>query len=89
MLFSRRITCKSCGFKGVVEAHDTKHLPKEKIFVLLGKDREGYLHFLCPTCNADCAYGPTEFMNPLIKAALYLLFIAAVWIIIKWISGGS
>jgi len=33
-MFSRRVTCKNCGLKGVVEAYDTKHLPKERAFLI-------------------------------------------------------
>jgi len=86
-MFSRRVTCKNCGFKGVVEAHDTKHLPKESIFILLGKDNEGYIHLQCPSCSVDNPYGPTEFVNPLIKIGCFLLVIAVLWIIIRFLFG--
>jgi hypothetical protein len=86
-LFSRRVTCKDCGFKGVVEAYDTKHLPKENVFTLLGKDREGYIYLQCLHCGADCSYGPTEFVSPLKKFGCLLLIIVVVWIIIRLLFG--
>ena len=30
----RKVKCKYCGFKGVVEAHDTQKYPRDKIFKL-------------------------------------------------------
>lgn len=61
--FSREVLCKKCDFQGVVEAHDTQHFPKEKIFKLLGKDDEGYIHLKCPSCEAVNSYSPEEFFT--------------------------
>ena len=58
----QKVKCKYCGFKGVIEAHDTQKYPRDKIFKLLGKDREGYIHFKCPACETDINFSPFEFL---------------------------
>ncbi len=83
---SRKITCKNCRYKGVIEAHDTQGYPQNQIFKHLGKDREGYLHFLCPSCNADIPYSPYIFFNPIIKIVFYAIVALVIWGIIKWIG---
>lgn len=90
---SRKVTCKKCGSQGVVEVHDTQHYPKEKIFKLLGKDDEGYIHLKCPSCKTDNSYSPYEFLgskskngngrgSALIVGAIYV--IAALFIVFKF-----
>jgi hypothetical protein len=38
----------------MAEAHDTiDQFPASEIFILLGKDSEGYIHFRCPSCGED------------------------------------
>ena len=73
-MFSRRVTCKNCGFKGVVETHNTKHLPKESFLDHWAR----IIHLQCPSCNTDNPFGPTEFVNPLIKIGCLLLAIAGI-----------
>lgn len=84
-MFSRGVICKNCGFKGVIEAHDTKDLPKETIFELLGKDIEGYIHFRCPACGTDISVSPTAFVNPLVKIVGILILGAIIYGVIKLI----
>jgi hypothetical protein len=83
---SRKITCKHCRFQGVIEAHDTQGYPPNQIFKSLGKDREGYLHFLCPSCSADKPYSPYSFFNPTIKIVFYAIVALVIWGIIKCIG---
>lgn len=82
-MISRQVRCKNCGYKGVVEAHDTKHLPSKNIFTLLGKDSDGRIHLKCPKCSTDNSYGPTEFINPWIKIILIAVAIFIIYKIIK------
>lgn len=51
-----------CGFEGKIEAHDTINLvPESDIFKLLGKDSfTGFIHFSCPSCNADLSVDPLK-----------------------------
>ena len=60
---SRKVTCKNCSFKGVVEAHDTQHYPESSVFKVLGKDHEGYIYLRCPSCDTDISYSPFEFLK--------------------------
>lgn len=85
MAFSRKIKCKACGFNGIIEAHDTQSYPPEKVFKHLGRDVEGYLHFQCPSCEADEAYSPYTFFNPVIKIGCLIVFVFLAWLIIKFI----
>jgi hypothetical protein len=83
MNFSRKITCKACGVSGVVQAHDTNYCPPEQIFLHLGKDRNGYLHFECPNCKTDAPYSPSEFISPTFKFFCFIAVALIVWIIVK------
>lgn len=85
MGLSRKITCKQCGFAGVVEAHDTQNYSPGKIFKHLGKDINGYLHFLCPSCAADESYSPYTFINPTFKIGCFVIIFVIIWLIIKYI----
>jgi DNA-directed RNA polymerase subunit RPC12/RpoP len=88
MMFSRKIRCKECGLRGVIEAHDTQHYPVNDIFRHLGKDAKGFLHFKCPYCGADEPYSPYSFFNPIIKlvlGALLVLLVLIVWFFLKLI----
>ena len=54
-MFTREIKCDACGFEGKIEANDTiGTISAAKNFIFLGKDSStGFLHFRCPSCNAD------------------------------------
>ena len=82
---SRKISCKLCGFKGVVEAHDTKDYPSSKIFKMLGKDSKGFLHFLCPSCQADGTYSPSEFISPVPKIIGFVVLAIILWAIYRFV----
>lgn len=84
-MISRRIKCKICKFVGVVEAHDTVHFPPEKVFKLLGKDLEGYLHFQCPRCGSDCVYSPYYFFSFPMKVGCLIVLSLIAWMVIKFI----
>ena len=61
-MVTRNIKCAGCGHEGKVEAHDTVGVvPESEIFENLGKDSStGFLHFCCPSCNADLAVDPLK-----------------------------
>jgi hypothetical protein len=80
---TRKIICKKCGYKGLIDAHDTKNLPRQVIFTFLGKDSEGYFHYQCPSCGTDESYSPFGFVNPMIKVGCFTIIAVIVWLIIK------
>ena len=82
---SRKITCRACGFKGVVEAHDTPNYPPSQIFKMLGKDKKGYMHFLCPSCSVEGSHSPNEFVSPIAKIIGCVLLAIIIWAIYRWI----
>lgn len=86
-LITRNIKCKKCGNHGVVEAHDTiNHYPPNDIFKNLGKDTDGYMHFLCPKCGADGSYSPYSFFHPLVKFSFYIIIGIIIWCIYKCVG---
>lgn len=90
-VISRKVTCKKCGFEGVVEAHDTRNYPATSIFKLLGKDDEGYIHLKCPSCKIDNSYSPYEFLGSksnsgvgcVVLIVLAILAVIVMWMIFK------
>jgi len=46
-----QMECPYCHFVGYMKTGD---------FFLLGKNREGYIHWLCPKCNKEFRYDPLK-----------------------------
>jgi len=84
-VIGRRITCKKCGFKGFVEAHDTVWQPKNTLFTVIRKDEQGYIYMLCPSCYADEKYSPYVFINPTLKIGCLGIVIIIVYLFAKYI----
>lgn len=64
MEITRNMKCDVCGFVGKIEAEDTiNSVPESEIFKSLGLDSGPYLHFKCPSCNADLSVHSLKFMG--------------------------
>ena len=43
-----------------MQAYDTPVTGREDLFLRVGKDRQGYSHFRCPSCGDDLTVDPVE-----------------------------